>query len=66
MSDTKDEGFIETVDAVSILRKDGQTIRGLARAKLLPAYRSGRKWLFKRSELEAWLQRGQYGKAVKQ
>jgi molybdopterin-binding protein len=46
-------------EAASLLHLNVKRVQGLARAGKLPAARVGRKWLFRREELEALLGRQQ-------
>lgn len=46
------EGFMTLEEAAELLRMSEKTVRGLAKAGKIPAYRPNKKWLFKRSEIE--------------
>lgn len=46
-----------THEAAAYLRLHPRTLERKARAGLVPAARTGRKWLFRRSELDAWTRR---------
>lgn len=48
-------------EAAEYLRLGVETVKRKARAGELPACKTGRKWLFLRSELEAWLRAGGAG-----
>jgi excisionase family DNA binding protein len=45
-------------EAAEYLRLGVETVKRKARAGELPASKTGRKWLFLRSELDAWLKAG--------
>jgi len=45
-------------EAAAYLRLGVETVKRKARAGQLPACKTGRKWLFLRSELDAWLKAG--------
>jgi molybdopterin-binding protein len=47
--------MLNVEEAAALLRLNVKRVRGLARAGRLPASRVGRRWLFRREELEALL-----------
>lgn len=48
---------LDAAEAAALLRLNVKRVQGLARAGKLPATRVGRKWLFRREDLEAMLGR---------
>jgi excisionase family DNA binding protein len=49
--------FLTTEDVLAYLRVTHRTIYRLARSGELPAVRIGRQWRFRRSDLDAWIDR---------
>ena len=49
------EPLLDTNDAAGYLRIDPMTLQRMARAHLVPAYKVGKLWRFRRSELDEWL-----------
>jgi excisionase family DNA binding protein len=49
--------FLTTEDVLAYLRVTHRTIYRLARSGELPAVRIGRQWRFRRTDLDAWIDR---------
>jgi len=54
---TELEAFLTTDEVLGYLNTTPRTIYRLIRAGELPAIRIGRQWRFRRSDLDAWLER---------
>lgn len=50
--------FMTSDEVISVLRVNARTLYRLIRSGDFPAVRVGRQWRFRRSDLEAWLNRG--------
>jgi excisionase family DNA binding protein len=50
--------FMTSEEVISVLRVNARTLYRLIRSGDFPAVRVGRQWRFRRSDLEAWLDRG--------
>lgn len=48
--------FIDLEEAAQYLRRPKRTVEDLARARTLPGYKTGKRWLFRLDELRAWVQ----------
>jgi len=57
--------FLTTDDVLGYLRVTPRTIYRLIRDGELPAVRIGRQWRFRRSDLDAWLERQRASSCVK-
>ena len=51
------DGFLTTEEVLNYLKVTPRTIYRLIRTGELPALRVGRQWRFRRSDLDAWLER---------
>ena len=51
------QAFLKTEDVLGYLKTTPRTIYRLIRSGELPAVRIGRQWRFRRSDLDAWLER---------
>lgn len=51
------QAFLTTEEVLAYLRITPRTIYRLIRSGELPAMRIGRQWRFRRSDLDAWLER---------
>ena len=49
-----DEGFLTAVEVARLIGVTDRQVRILAEEKVLPAYRIGSAWRFRRAEIEAW------------
>jgi len=56
--------FLTTKQVREYLRVNLATIYRLTRAGKLPAVRVGRQWRFRKSDIDAWLERQQAGDAA--
>jgi excisionase family DNA binding protein len=54
---TQLDGFLTTEDVLGYLKTTPRTIYRLIRTGELPAVRVGRQWRFRRSDLDAWVDR---------
>jgi excisionase family DNA binding protein len=52
------QDMMTTQEAADYLRLGPDTLKRKARAGEVPAAKTGRKWLFRKAELDAWLARG--------
>jgi excisionase family DNA binding protein len=50
--------FMTSDEVIAFLRVNARTLYRLIRSGDFPAVRVGRQWRFRRSDLEAWLNRG--------
>ena len=58
MSETFNENYISIEEAASFLDIKPVTLRKWIKDKSVPAYKIGKQWKFKRSELEKWVTSG--------
>lgn len=50
------ERMLKTKEVAEILGLSRQTVTKMARKKVLPAYRIGGEWRFRREEVDRWLE----------
>ena len=56
-SDNIFEPLLDVVEAATLLRMHPRTLRAKARKRLVPAIQVGRRWRFRASTLNSWLER---------
>jgi len=56
-SDNRFEPLLDVVEAATLLRMHPRTLRAKARKRLVPAIQVGRRWRFRASTLNSWLER---------
>jgi excisionase family DNA binding protein len=56
-SDNRFEPLLDVVEAAMLLRMHPRTLRVKARKRIIPAIQVGRRWRFRASALNAWLER---------
>ena len=56
-SDNRFEPLLDVVEAAMLLRMHPRTLRAKARKRLVPAIQVGRRWRFRASTLNSWLER---------
>jgi excisionase family DNA binding protein len=56
-SDNIFEPLLDVVEAAKLLRMHPRTLRAKARKRLVPAIQVGRRWRFRASTLNSWLER---------
>ena len=56
-SDNRFEPLLDVVEAAMLLRMHPRTLRVKARKRMIPAIQVGRRWRFRASTLNAWLER---------
>ncbi len=49
-----EEGFLTSTEVAKLIGVTDRQVRALADERVLPAYRIGGTWRFKRSEITAW------------
>jgi len=52
------EPLLDCDEAARLLHLHPKTVERLARAGQIPAYKIGKRWLFRASELDGWLSSG--------
>ena len=52
-----DETFLTTEEVLGYLQVNLRTVYRLIKAGKIPAVRAGRQWRFRKSDLDAWLER---------
>jgi excisionase family DNA binding protein len=55
--DNRFEPLLDVVEAATLLRMHPRTLRAKARKRLVPAIQVGRRWRFRASTLNSWLER---------
>lgn len=58
MTETVPENYISLEEAAEYLGVKPSTVRTWIKEKEMPAYRVGRQWKFKRSEIDKWVASG--------
>ena len=56
-SENRFEPLLDVVEAAMLLRMHPRTLREKARKRLVPAIQVGRRWRFRASTLNSWLER---------
>jgi len=56
-SDNRFEPLLDVVEAAMLLRMHPRTLRAKARKRIIPAIQVGRRWRFRASTLNTWLER---------
>jgi excisionase family DNA binding protein len=56
-SENRFEPLLDVVEAAMLLRMHPRTLRAKARKRLVPAIQVGRRWRFRASTLNSWLER---------
>ena len=56
-SEASTSAFLTTEEVLSCLKVNPRTIYRLIKSGELPAVRIGRQWRFRRSDLDAWIDR---------
>jgi len=56
-SDNRFEPLLDVVEAAMLLRMHPRTLRAKARKRIIPAIQVGRRWRFRVSTLNTWLER---------
>ena len=56
-SDNIFEPLLDVLEAATLLRMHPRTLRAKARKRLVPAIQVGRRWRFRASTLNSWLER---------
>lgn len=49
-----DEGFLSAAEVAKLIGVTDRQVRALADEHVVPAYRIGKAWRFKRTEIEVW------------
>jgi len=57
------EPLLDCHEAARLLHLHPKTVERLARARQIPAYKIGKRWLFRASELDGWLGSGVHSKS---
>jgi excisionase family DNA binding protein len=52
----RDDGILNSTDVARILDLSPDTVNELARKSILPAYKRGRQWRFRRRDISAFKQ----------
>ncbi len=58
LNDNNEKGYISIDEAAKYLDVKTITLRNWIKGKKIPAYKIGKLWKFKRSELDSWVVSG--------